>query len=191
MVAQREKEEIEGLSDVAPEDREIIEAERLRAAADETRSRVLDVTLLNADGKPQNNLRAGEPMRVRIRYRLAERVANPGIACEIVRNDGLVMFGTNSYEHGLHLGNQPLETEVAFEVPYLGLNEGNYTMRLKLYLNAGNENWYYYPEDITEDACKFRVSAGEAVRGCTYMSTRWEAESRPGATAISALETNR
>ncbi len=191
LVVQREKEELEGLQNVQPEDREIIETERLRLAT-ANRSRLIDATLLDADGKPQTSFRAAEPMRVRIQYHLAERTDNPVVSCEIVRNDGLVMFGTNTYDHRLQLGNHPLDGEVAFEVPYLCLNEGSYSIRLKLYLNATDDNWSYYPEDIIEDAAKFRVSANEIAYGCAYMSARWEASfPQPPAAMAAAREMNR
>lgn len=159
------------------ESRAAARAEQERRRADPSRSCITGIAVLDAEGAPRADFPVGEPLRIRLSYRLGRPLPNPVFCVEILRrDDNLLMFATNSYQHGLFLRDAPLEGHVNLEVSFLSLNEGNYRIRLHLFADCEDDDhhWRIAPEDRIESAYEFRVSAGRFAHGCAYLPVRWE-----------------
>jgi ABC-type polysaccharide/polyol phosphate transport system ATPase subunit len=157
------------------------EAKRRQAEeeADPNRSRLLGITLLDADGQARTHFRAGEAMTVRIAYRFARPRANAIIGFQIYRDDGLYMFAASNYQYDLTLSHLPLQGEIEFFVPFLSLNEGAYRFRLSLFPEPTEEGWDLRPEHVIENAVTFTVSAGPLAHGCAFLPVEWKVGSLP------------
>lgn len=139
---------------------------------------ITGISVLDAEGVARNEFPVGEPLRVRLSYRLARPLPNPVFCLEILRNDGLLMFATNTAQHGLSLGDIPLQGHINLEVSFMSLNEGDYHIRLHLYPDYTGEDFYVNVpyEDRIENAFAFHVSGGRFAYGCAYLPIRWEPE---------------
>jgi ABC-type polysaccharide/polyol phosphate transport system ATPase subunit len=159
-------------------ERALLEASRPWRAPD--RSRLLGVTLSGRDGRPRDRFEAGEAVRVTIPYRGRRPMPCPAFCFEVFRRaDGLHMFTTSNYDHDLRLTGLPSAGAVAFDVPFLSLNEGEYRVRLRLYSDWRVGDWDSVLEDEVEDALHFSVSAGRFAHGCAYLPVRWEEDVVP------------
>ncbi len=144
---------------------------------DPNRSCITGIVLLDRDGKPRTDFRAGESLTVRIGYRFAQPRSNPIIGFEIYRSDGLYMFAASNYQYDLTFRDLPLEGDIAFHIPFLSLNEGSYRFRLSLFPEPTVKHWDLNPEHVIDNAVSFTVSAGALAYGCAYLPVEWEVNS--------------
>jgi hypothetical protein len=180
----RREEEEEALRlAVTEEQRECEEAERQRAArlADPTRSRLTGLTLRDGAGRARTEFQAGEPLRVEIGYEFRRDLPCPAFCFEVFRRaDGLHMFTTSNFDHEVRLRDLARTGHVAFDVPFLSLNEGEYIVRLRLYSEWRVGDWEAALEDEVEDVSLLTVYAGRFAHGCAFLPVRWEAGAGSG-----------
>jgi len=165
-----------------------LHAERLRAEAeaqrlaDPSRHALTACRVLDGRGRANGPIEAGQPLRVEIDYRFAHPVPHPVFCLEIFREDGLYMFATNTYLHGLPTDRLPLTGTVALETPELALNAGKYRVQLHLFLDCTGDDFpVQVPvEHKVENAATFEVTPGRlGGYGCAYLPMRWEAVPHP------------
>lgn len=171
-------EEEKRLAEAEAENKARVEAERAAHAAwlaDPRRARFTGYRLLDRNGKPTSTLRVLEPFQIEMEYRFGRPLPHPVFCMEVYREDGLYMFATNSYMHGLNTRNLPLQGRVILEVPTLTLNEGTYRMILHLFPDCDGDDFYqkFRCEERIE-AFTFHVDAGSyGGYGCTYLPLEW------------------
>ena len=155
---------------------EKVEEERRRHEAwlaDYDRPRLLGTTILDAQGHPRTDLRAGEPIEVRVAYQFVQPPDQATIGLEFYREDGLYCFGTSNYDHGLSFENLPLRGEFVMKVAFLSLNAGAYHIRLRLWADRHRPDWAQRSDDTVDNAAQFTVDAGAFAHGCVYVPVRW------------------
>ena len=96
-------------------------------------ARIVDVALLDGQGRPAGGFRTGDPLTVRITYRAERRIedASCGIAVHRVDN-GAHVFGQNTAEAGLDLVLEG-SGSVDFKVSSLPLLRGGYAVTVALH----------------------------------------------------------
>ena len=131
--------------------------------------RIVQVRLLDGEGREQQRFRTGEPLVVEIRYRAEERVERPVFGLAIHRSDGIHITGPNTQFAGLDIPAVEGEGTVTYTVPALPLLEGLY------YISVSAHNWedtemYDYHDRLYA----FRVLPGEGERyGVMTLLGRW------------------
>jgi lipopolysaccharide transport system ATP-binding protein len=158
--------------------RECEEAERQKAArlSDPKRGRLTGVTLRDGAARARTEFQAGEPLRVEIGYRFGRSLPCPTFCFEIFRRaDGLHMFTTSNFDHEMRLTGLSREGNVAFDIPFLSLNEGVYTVRLRLYSDWSTNDWDSALEDEMLEAATLTVTSGRFAHGCAYLPVHWVA----------------
>jgi ABC-type polysaccharide/polyol phosphate transport system ATPase subunit len=166
---QTEREEREAAAVVTAE-REAADAARRR---DSSRSYLYSATMIGKGGEERTHFQAGEPVTFRIVYRLGRPVRDPVLVFQIHRTDGLYMYGTSNYDHGLSVEGLPQKGEVVLQVPSLNLNEGRYRLRFLLASDPSSGDFSHFPLEGLEDTLEFSVSGGMFAHGCTYMPVFW------------------
>ena len=123
-------------------------------------SKVVEVDLLDAAGKPLATVPTGTRVTVRIRALFHRRCERPVVGMLIRNRLGLDVFGTNTRVEGRELGTveagQELEVEFAFDCLLAG---HEYT------LTAATQNWDGTSQDWIDDVLSFRVADRRSVAG--------------------------
>jgi ABC-type polysaccharide/polyol phosphate transport system ATPase subunit len=191
--AERSRQEEEARQEEAL--RAVREQERIREAdarfQDPWRGRLTGVTLRDRAGNPRTDFEAGEALTVEIGYRFRKPLPNPAFCFEVFRDDGLHMFTTSNYDHRLEMKQLPLAGRVTFHIPFLSLNEGTYTVRLRLYSDWRLGAWDTVMADEIRDAATMTVTAGRFAHGCAYIPVAWSesaVENQSDTTAMTTRE---
>jgi ABC-type branched-subunit amino acid transport system ATPase component len=150
-------------------------AKRRSWLMDPTRARLRGITLRDGEGRPTTAFEAGSPMRVEIYYHLGRPLPRVSFGFEIFRkSDHLHMFSTSNFDHELVFEDLPTEGMVAFDVPFLSPNAGEYVIYLQIYSDWRVGAWHSALEDEWKDAITFTVSAGRFGHGCAFLPVKWE-----------------
>lgn len=142
------------------------------------RGRLMGITLRDSSGTVRTDFAAGESLTVEIGYQFPNPLPNPAFCFEVFRDDGLHMFTTSNYDHRLEMKRLPLNGTVSFEIPFLSLNEGNYTIRLRLYSDWRLGAWDTVLDDEIGNAATLTVTAGHFAHGCTFIPVEWSESAR-------------
>jgi len=141
------------------------------------------VELFGAGDEPTLVFRPGEPFRVRIRYTVRERCAEPVFGIGLYRSDGTYVNGANHHwrEDPIRLGAlEPGEqgaVEMAFE--RLPLLTGQYYLTVFVYDHSKAAPT---PVDHREHAATFEVVDADVLQhGLLFLPSRWSVTRRgPG-----------
>jgi lipopolysaccharide transport system ATP-binding protein len=130
-------------------------------------SRITDVRILDAAGKPCRAFRPGESMVLRVRASFQQPVSNPVVGILIRNRIGMDIFGTNTRLEHAELGDfQPgEEIEVEFELDCL-LSRQEYTLTVAV------QYWNGLSQDWLDDVLDFRVEDTKDVAGVLNLNTR-------------------
>jgi lipopolysaccharide transport system ATP-binding protein len=130
-------------------------------------SRVIDVTILNADGESSHAFRRGESISVRIRATFRQAVENPIVGILIRNRIGMDVFGTNTRLEQIELGRFEAgeNLEVEFELDCL-LSRQEYTV------TVATQHWNGLSQDWLDDVLEFRVVDTKDVAGVLNLNTR-------------------
>ena len=156
------------------EENERLTTQRAGRAEDVRAGCILGVTLRDAQGIAGTSFAAGEPLRIEIQYRFGARFTNPVFGVDFYRDDGLHMFTTSNYDHGVSLSTLPAVGTLSLDIPSLSLNEGAYRLQVNLFADAGQSEWWTKPDDTIADAVAFQVHAGRFAHGCVYLASTWD-----------------
>jgi ABC-type polysaccharide/polyol phosphate transport system ATPase subunit len=132
---------------------------------------VVDVAILDADGRERYILAPGEPMRIVIGYRAHRRIEHPMFGLAIHRDDGLHISGPNNVFSGYDIPYIDGAGCVTYYVDTLPLLEGTYHVTAAIHDTKGEHTYDYHKLNWT-----FRVQRGDVQEryGIVYMPSRWE-----------------
>lgn len=85
-----------------------------------------EVIISGQSGKDTINIKSGEPLSLKIVLNATKKVNNPLVRVQFHRGDGLLVFGTNTYRHGINLGELTGKCELELKIDSLELLEGSY-----------------------------------------------------------------
>jgi ABC-type polysaccharide/polyol phosphate transport system ATPase subunit len=88
---------------------------------------ILAVHFIDAEGKETTHFTSGTGLTVRVRFLAEEEIVNPCIRIQFLRNDGMLVLGSNTYRHGIDLGR----VKGLCHFPSINILEGDY------YVNVG------------------------------------------------------
>jgi len=110
-------------------------------------ARILQIDLLDADGKSVRALRSGERARIRMHFETVREL--PALSAGILIRDALGndVFGTNSYHHGIAIAPAtPGQGQIEFAFDNLALGRGGYSITAALHSRdshlADNYDWW-------------------------------------------------
>ena len=106
-------------------------------------ARLLEVVFQDGSGNPTNTVNAGEEFKIEVLFEVEQKIADPCIRVHFLRNDGLLVLGTNTYQHDLYYGEMSGKYQVILHFPYFDLNEGEY------FVNVG-----IWPDELESFATK-------------------------------------
>ena len=110
------------------------------------------VLFLDQNGRDVRELSTGDPLRIVLRFHVAEPAQNPLIRVQFVRNDGLLVLGTNTYRHGIDYGVMQGAYEVSVDFPEFPLLEGDYFVNLGIW----PDEWKSYTAKTPLDCQEFQ-----------------------------------
>jgi ABC-type polysaccharide/polyol phosphate transport system ATPase subunit len=148
---------------------------------------VVDVALLDADGKPSHVFETRGACRVRLRYRVHEDTREPVFGIGIYRSDGTYVNGSNHVwrERPIHLRElkKGEEGEVLVDLGALPLLQGQYYLTTFLYDHSKAAPTAI---DHREHALTFEVvDVRRLQHGMLYLPSRWSVKRRaPGGDAL-------
>lgn len=132
---------------------------------------IVDVSLLDSEGRDRHVFRAGEQMRARIRYTAHTRVTRPVFGLAIYRSDGCHVNGPNTRFSGLELPHVEGTGAVDYVVDSLPLLAGSYDVSAAIYDFEG-----VHAYDHQQRLYHFQVHPGSVREqyGFVYMASHWE-----------------
>jgi hypothetical protein len=132
---------------------------------------ITGVTFLNTAGKEAHVFFTGQPMTVRINYRVTGRIEKPVFGVAIHRSDGVHVNGPNTRFSGYEIPYITGEGTIDYVIENLALLEGGYDFSAAIY-----DYECVHPYDHQHRAFKFLVQRGRVKEsyGLVYMPSRWE-----------------
>ena len=134
-------------------------------------ARIVEATLVGADGEPRRQFLAGEPLSVRLRLVSERPLPPPRISYELRDEAGLLVAGgaQDAGELGWESGSG--EHVVRFEVERLPLADGRFHLRFGL-SDATGQRLYHW----LDDALRFLVYPEGDERGLVRLEGTWTRE---------------
>jgi ABC-type polysaccharide/polyol phosphate transport system ATPase subunit len=132
---------------------------------------ITGAAFFNAAGKEAHVFSTGQPMRVRISYRVNGRIDEPMIGVAIHRSDGVHVNGPNTRLSGFDIQYIEGEGAIDYVIESLALLEGSYDFTAAIYDRDG-----VHAYDHQQRAWKFLVQRGKVneIYGLVYMPSHWE-----------------
>jgi ABC-type polysaccharide/polyol phosphate transport system ATPase subunit len=132
-----------------------------------------EVRLIDDDGRPLEQLAAGGSLTVEIGYRVNEPIEKPMFGVMIWRNDGVYVYGTNSYNDGLELGTLRSDGKVRLRYDSLNLLPGTYRVTVAAFASQGERA---NASDYHEQRYSFRVLSSTLEQGVVSLKHSWAAQ---------------
>ncbi len=129
---------------------------------------ILEVRLLDGEGRQTQTYQMGEKMVVRIAYVAHRPVSEPVFGVEITRQDDLYCYATNTRWDGLRTGCIAGRGVIEIEMPHLNLSAGAYLMGVGIL--EQNAIAFY---DFHDKAYPFQVQTSKNDRGVLYLDHTW------------------
>jgi ABC-type polysaccharide/polyol phosphate transport system ATPase subunit len=132
---------------------------------------IVDVRLLNQEGRDSLALTTGQPATIVIRYRAHTCIQDPVFGVAVYRDDGLHIGGSNTFLADLAIPEIEGEGEMRYKIDRLSLLEGTFYLSVALH-DADQTHTYDYHELFY----RFRVHLGDIKEryGTVYIPGRWE-----------------
>lgn len=108
-----------------------------------------------------------DSVSIRLAFTVRQLVDTPVFGVGLHRDDGLLVFGTNTDIDRVSLPSLPEQGVISFTVPRLGLAEGIYTVDVAVHAADG------YPYDYQKRALRFSVRSGSGELGVLSPSRLW------------------
>jgi hypothetical protein len=151
-------------------------AETASDAVDRWGSREIEierVRLEDRDGAERYVFTTGEPVTIRLTYRVHRSVPSRVFGFAVIRNDGLWVYGTNTALAGVPVPDLGRTGEVAVSIETLDLIAGSYFVDVAAHAEDGA------PYDYHSRRYPFSVRGDDADRGVVKVHHRWRIS--PGA----------
>ncbi len=129
---------------------------------------IAQVRLLDAEGKSPGVFGPDDAVEICVDFVCKEPLVDVGFSVVLVRSDGLVVYGTNTFSEKVALPNPlPSSGTVRFSIDRLGLNEGIFTLDVAAH-TASHE-----PYDYQKGLVTFSVRSSTAQQGVVQLPHRW------------------
>ncbi|MGH9180061.1 MAG: ABC transporter ATP-binding protein [Acidimicrobiales bacterium] len=138
-------------------------------------ARLEAVELLDGSGLPTTQTRTGEPVSVRLHYRLSQPIERPNFGIVFQTIDGTHVSGPSSRDAGVVIERLEGAGHVDLAIDRLMLVPGNYD------ISASIHDWHgLHPYDVRRHVVRFHVEPGEPREsfGVVSLGGRWEAGDR-------------
>ena len=138
-------------------------------------ARLEAVELLDGSGLPTTQTRTGEPVTVRLHYRLSQPIERPNFGIVFQTIDGTHVSGPNSRDAGVEIERLEGDGHVDLTLDRLMLVPGNYDISASIHDWAG-----LHPYDVRRHVVRFHVEPGEPREsfGVVSLGGRWEVGDR-------------
>lgn len=148
---------------------------RLRAAGDAQcwgsgEVRIVDVELLDKEGRERQIFELGEPLTIALHYETASRIEKPVFGLAIHRGDGVHITGPNTRFGGIDIPYIEGSGRVLYQVASLPLLEGVYALSVAV-TNAADTEMYDYHDRLYP--FRVRASVEEEQYGLVALGGRW------------------
>lgn len=149
------------------------EDEARRAHASMPDVELTQVVLCDSEGHPVKEIRRGDALEVRISYRCHRRVETPVFGVALHRDDGTLVYGTNTYVDGVHL--EPITKEGFITIRYrsLPLLGSTYLFTVAVF---GSTAQNAPPIDYREQRYSVKVWPRTEEQGSAYLPHDWVLE---------------
>ncbi len=138
---------------------------------------ILDISLRDGDGAPASSFTTGDPMTIRVAYRIKEELHGAVCSIGVLRSENLAyVFGQNSDQAGVAL-EPPGEGVLEVTVPSLPLLPGHYLITVALHDEVANRMY-----DCHDRRHSFSVAPNPALPiegGIVHVSAEWTAWPSP------------
>ncbi len=131
------------------------------------KARIEDVTVLDADGNEKNIFHVGSEIRVRIKYKVKEKVEDGVFGIGIFRNDGVYCYGTNTRIDRFDKFDITKSGEVTIVMHRADLLPGKYLVDLAIESGEG------IPVDYFKEACFFETYSKRGDSGIARIEQEW------------------
>lgn len=132
------------------------------------------VRFFNKHQKETDTYETAEKMIIRIGYSIEKAVSNPLFRVQFYRNDGLWVFGTNTYRQGLDLGNVERDGEISLKLDALNLLEADYFVSVGIWPNEYKSFIAKMPYDLHELDYVIHIRGSrEKGAGIVYNPCHW------------------
>jgi hypothetical protein len=136
--------------------------------------RIIDVKILDAEGKPQWVFQSGQPLRVHIVYECKGLVEKPVFSILIHRSDGLYVSSTNTFNiDPIEVGPIKGRGVMVVDINRLDLYEGDYFLSVGAYLEPDPPFWSK-PADFLDKRYRLRVISPKGAHGVFILPAKWE-----------------
>jgi hypothetical protein len=148
---------------------------QLRATGDARRwgsgeIRIVDVELLDKEGRERQIFELGEPLTVVLHYESARRIEKPVFGLAIHRGDGVHITGPNTRFGGVDIPYVEGRGKVLYEMASLPLLEGVYALSVAI-TNAADTKMYDYHDRLYP--FRVRASVEEEQYGLVTLGGHW------------------
>lgn len=136
--------------------------------------RITDVQMLGANDEPASEVRSGQPVKVRFRYRaISAQQTRVTFVVNLYRHDGLYIFGTTTLMDDLAPWDPGSEGEVTVAFPAFPLLAGQYVWRV-----AVNDERAFGVYAEANRVCPFEVTDELEAVGLVNLSRHWTVDAK-------------
>jgi ABC-type polysaccharide/polyol phosphate transport system ATPase subunit len=131
------------------------------------------VRLLDARGRPAEELRTGDQLSVEIAWHCHRPLETPVFGVALYRNDGAYVYGTNTSVDGFEVA--PIHADGTITLTYrsLPLLGGTYLLTVAVFPSPGE---HVGAIDYHQQRYQFRLAAGTLEQGLTRLDHDWRLE---------------
>lgn len=132
-----------------------------------------EVRLTDLDGRPVEELRRNDPLQIQISYRSNRPVQTPVFGVAIHRDDGSLVYGTNTHVDGVQLDPITKDGSITIRYQSLPLLGSTYLVTIAIF---GSTMENAPPIDFREQRYSFKVSPRTNEQGAAYLPHDWVLE---------------
>jgi lipopolysaccharide transport system ATP-binding protein len=128
---------------------------------------IVEVFLATKDNVESRVLHSGDDLNIIINYQINENRDNPAFGIAVQRDDGLMVFGTNSIIEQVKLELKNQKGTLKIVIPSLQLLDGKYTLDVAVHALDG------YPYDYRRKVITFAVRGAKHGTGVYMPQLKW------------------
>jgi lipopolysaccharide transport system ATP-binding protein len=131
----------------------------------------VQVQVLNAEGRPQETIEAGQPFQVSLTFRTKRPIPGPSVTVAIERIDGQICHEASTEESKLYWDRWEGEGRIVLEYPTPNLRPNAYLISAVMYERHNPAGVARMPGPIY-----FHITSDRVSRGLVDLSHRWTVE---------------
>lgn len=129
---------------------------------------ISSVKLLDKEGNEKNKFQCGEPMQIKIGYKVNHARDDAVFGVGIFRNDGVQCYGTNTDIDRIQVGKLSQDGSVSFVTRFNALLQGAYCLDVAVHRPDG------FAYDYIKNYCEFDVYSLYADAGVMRLEHQWK-----------------